>query len=332
LHEKIGKRVGNARDVVASLNVSSHSVQRVITNTDNYNSLLENYIQISHHSRDGSTKQDTNYGSLLASYVAMKHSCHGTKDILKVIDTGEESVNDSRGAIFDNVLTRLIGDKEKMQLLKTVFDEVDEKGNGFINGNELLLAFKKLDILHYTDVQVYEMFDLIVDEKEGMCFDDFIQLESMPAESKLRLLQNPTQKLNANGLAQIQPSNEIYFGYKMRMACPDKVHDFVLVKTQSFAMDLYESRIASMQRFVAMTVMFHEMAKSVENFFDKISFGLLSYRMDRTHSIMRVATTASPVCAHEVSKKIEDLRAQKQIRHSIATIERFWKTWKTSRS
>lgn len=118
----------------------------------------------------------------------------------------------------------------------------------------------------------------------------------------------------------------------MRTACPDKVHDFVLVKTQSFAMELYESRIASMQRFVAMTVMFHEMAKSVENFFDKISFGLLSYRMDRTHSIMRVATTASPVCAHEVSKKMEDLLAQKQIRHSIATIERFWQTWKTSRS
>lgn len=191
---------------MTSLNVSSHSVQRVVTNTDNYDSLLENYIEISHHSRGGSTEQDTNYGSLLASYVAMKHSCHGTKDILKVVDTGRECVNDSRGAIFDNVLTRLIGDKEKMQLLKTVFDEVDEKGNGFINGNELLLAFKKLDLLHYTDVQVHEMFDLIVDEKEGMCFDDFIQLESMPAESKLRLLQNPTQKLNANGLAQIRVS------------------------------------------------------------------------------------------------------------------------------
>ena len=124
----------------------------------------------------------------------------------------------------------------------------------------------------------------------------------------------------------------MYFGCKMRMACPDKVHDFVLIKTQCFAMDLYESRIASMQRFVAMTVMFHEMSRSVELFFEKISFGLFSYRMDRTHSIMRVATTASPVGGHEVSKKMQELLAQKQIRHSVATIERFWKNWKNTRA
>ena len=41
---------------------------------------------------------------------------------------------------------------------------------------------------------------------------------------------------------------------------------------------LYESRIASMQRFVAMTVMFHQMGDRVQSFFPKISFGLLGYR------------------------------------------------------
>ena len=114
------------------------------------------------------------------------------------------------------------------------------------------------------------------------------------------------------------------------MSCPDKVHDFVLIKAQTFAMDLYESRIASMQRFVAMTVLFHEMSRSVEEFFGKISFGLFSYRIDRTHSIMRIATTASPIGGHEVSKMMQELMAQRRIRHSVATIERFWKNWKKS--
>jgi len=328
LKEKIGGIVDNEEEIVTSLNISHHSVQHLITNTRNH----EN-IKISHHNLLETSKHDTNYGSLLALYVDMKHSCHGTKDILISEITPEEDHNQSRRAIFDNVLTRLIGDKERMQLLKKVFDEVDTEGNGCISCHELLLAFKKLDLLHFTDGQVNDMFNLVVvDGKEKINFDEFIQLENMPAESKLRLLQNPNKTISANGLAQIEPSNDIYFGYKTRMACPDKVHDFVLIKTQSFAMNLYESRIASMQRFVAMTVMFHEMAKTVEKFFERISFGFLSYQIDRTHSIMRVATTASPVGGHEVSKKMEDMLAQKQIRHSIATIERFWRTWKNSRA
>jgi len=39
---------------------------------------------------------------------------------------------------------------------------------------------------------------------------------------------------------------------------------------------------------------------------------------------MRVATTASPVRAHEVNEKMVELLFQKQIRQSVSTIERFW--------
>ena len=37
------------------------------------------------------------------------------------------------------------------------------------------------------------------------------------------------------------------------------------------------------------------MAKSVQDFWSKVSFGLLGYDMSRSQSIMRIATTASPV-------------------------------------
>merc|ERR1712226_1110993 len=86
--------------------------------------------------------------------------------------------------------------------------------------------------------------------------------------------------------------------------------DFMLARKQHLAQELYESRIASLQRFVAMTVMFHQMGSRVQNFFARISFGLLGYRMDRTHSIMRIATTASPVSGAEVRDRMCHLAMQ----------------------
>jgi hypothetical protein len=83
---------------------------------------------------------------------------------------------------------------------------------------------------------------------------------------------------------------------------------------------LYESRIASLQRFVSMTVLFHQMGKRVENFFSRISFGVWSYRFDRTHSIMRIATTASPVSGADVRQRMEHLRLLKKIEKSLDTI------------
>ena len=99
-------------------------------------------------------------------------------------------------------------------------------------------------------------------------------------------------------------------------------------QSQHFSMELYESRIASLQRFVAMTVMFHQMGMRVQNFFPKISFGLLRYRMDRTHSIMRIATTASPVSGADVRERMEELRLVLKIERSVQLIARSWKKWK----
>ena len=44
-----------------------------------------------------------------------------------------------------------------------------------------------------------------------------------------------------------------------------------------------------------MFVMFHELGKRVQDFWPTWTLGYLGYDMSRTHSIMRIATTASPV-------------------------------------
>eukprot|EP00854_Cymbomonas_tetramitiformis_P005905 gene5905-7107_t len=63
--------------------------------------------------------------------------------------------------------------------------------------------------------------------------------------------------------------------------------------------------MASLQRLVAFMVMFHETGKRVQDFWPSVSFGMLGYDMDRTHSIMRIATTASPIAATDVRNRMQ---------------------------
>lgn len=65
---------------------------------------------------------------------------------------------------------------------------------------------------------------------------------------------------DARGLVQVMPSTEKYFGEELKSSAPQGVGAFTMSQSQHLAMELYESRIASMQRFVAMTVMFHQVS------------------------------------------------------------------------
>jgi len=105
---------------------------------------------------------------------------------------------------------------------------------------------------------------------------------------------------------------------------PAGMQNFALCESQNLAMELYESRVASLQRFVAMTVLFHEMGSRVQQFFPAVSFGYLGYRMDRTQSILRIATTASPISGADVRERMEAIQHTKTIHGSVGVIERAW--------
>jgi hypothetical protein len=79
-----------------------------------------------------------------------------------------------------------------------------------------------------------------------------------------------------------------------------------------------------MQRFVAITVMFHEIGSRAQNRFSRNTFGLMGYRMDRTHSIMRVATTATPVSGADVRERMEYPQLIKTVEQSVRKIKRCW--------
>ena len=92
-----------------------------------------------------------------------------------------------------------------------------------------------------------------------------------------------------------------------------------LMEKQSQLQELYEGRIASMQRLVGFLVLFHEMGRRVQDFWPMVSFGIFGYDMSRSHSIMRIATTASPISGSDVRHKMIELAEQtaKQFAASI---------------
>jgi len=97
---------------------------------------------------------------------------------------------------------------------------------------------------------------------------------------------------------------ESYIGEWMinSQACKGRDSRWLMDK-QGQLQELYEGRIASLERLVGFLVLFHSMAKAVQDFWPMVSFGILGYDMSRSQSIMRVATTASPISGADVRCK-----------------------------
>ena len=64
------------------------------------------------------------------------------------------------------------------------------------------------------------------------------------------------------------------------------------------------------------------MGKAVQDFWPWVSCGLLGYDMSRSQSIMRVATTASPVSGMEVRERMLAIRSETRRTHAATRIQR----------
>mmetsp|Transcript_19463 Transcript_19463/g.42309 ORF Transcript_19463/g.42309 Transcript_19463/m.42309 type:complete len:1662 (-) Transcript_19463:341-5326(-) len=227
---------------------------------------------------------------------------------------------------LDTVINDMIKERRGNDRAIAIFHDMDKNHNGAIDFREFTVAYKKINP-EVSMVQLEAMFEEAdIDGNGTLDLDEFIKMTKLPQVDVLGKLSVANR--DARGLVQVMPSTEKYFGEELKNSAPKGVGVFTMAQSQRLSMELYESRMASMQRFVAMTVMFHQMGMRVESFFPKISFGLLGYRMDRTHSIMRIATTASPVSGADVREQMEELRLMLKIERSVQLIARTWKKWK----
>mmetsp|Transcript_11734 Transcript_11734/g.25753 ORF Transcript_11734/g.25753 Transcript_11734/m.25753 type:complete len:726 (+) Transcript_11734:2053-4230(+) len=222
---------------------------------------------------------------------------------------------------LEDILAQAKNERQRATNMRGVFNEMDEDGNGKINADQFIAKYYLVDSTLSRD-QVYKIFLEADHDKAGYIdYDKFLGIAEMPALQMLRALQTINRP---RSLLQVEPSSELYFGEQLRGEAEQSVGLLSIEQSQHFSMELYEGRIASMQRFVAMTVMFHEMGKKVENFFSRYTLGLLGYRYDRTHSIMRIATTASPISGADVRERTHLLMLSMKIKRSLEVVSFAW--------
>lgn len=288
------------------------------------------------HKRDGTvaaaaanTKPDRRAGiekrrsstALLGAYMNLQ------KDATR----GERTLDCSGHIPMTALLDTAIRETKWTDNCRDIFALLDENGDGVLNKTEFVTGFHKLKP-NLSEEQLECIFDECdVDDNGVVSLAEFIHLMKMPEMDFVYMIQPSIR--DAEGVIQVVASEESYFGESCMqgVAMSQFSKNAALTgatKSQDFSQELYESRIASLQRFVAMTVMFHQMGSQVEGFFRRFSLGFLGYRFDRTHSIMRIATTASPVSGADVRERMRILQMLKQINHAVHVISVAWLRYK----
>ena len=212
------------------------------------------------------------------------------------IHESENEQGNSKSTV-DDIVASAIRDRKNNDRLHILFKTFDKDLDGFLSESEFVNGIKILDS-SLTEIEIKIMFgEADVTHSGTLDYTEFISfLRRMGYDRQVKI---PSGNRDNRGLIKIKASRERYFGETLRKYNAGKQNvkdmDFVLAESQHLVQELYEARIASMQRFVAMCVLFYHISRRVERFFSKISCGYWSYRMDRTHSILRVATTASPI-------------------------------------
>ncbi|CAJ1406744.1 unnamed protein product [Effrenium voratum] len=205
-------------------------------------------------------------------------------------------------------------------------DTLQLDADGHVSFKEFERGFRRLRKDRIDRKGLMKIFERFDTNYEGALHPvDCKAIYRMDLTSLLSLVEGAHPRVKM-GLLKVQESVEEVFGEQLVQEHPERHAQ--IVETQFLSMHLYESRIASLQRAVAFFVMFHEMGKTIANFWPWVSFGLLRYRMDRTHSIMRIATTASPVSGAEVRQKMVDLKAERQLISLQAIINKFAQRWR----
>lgn len=238
-------------------------------------------------------------------------------------------LGNNHGINVDEVLAELQLEQIELDVAKRVFDEFDANNDGYLDREMFLAAYKFIEpkISSGDASKLFEEANL--QDSGELSFEEFLRVLTTP-----QLVLQATKNRNIRdhvGLVTVKPSEGKFFDDDIYQRDIAGVSKIALAKSESLSMELYEGRIASLQRFVSMTVMFHQMGHRVQSFFRNISFGFWGYRMDRTHSIMRVATTASPASGAHVRKQMEVLRVFNILNRSAHTITVAWFQYKTKK-
>ena len=124
----------------------------------------------------------------------------------------------------------------------------------------------------------------------------------------------------------IAPISEPFLGAWMMHSDKHKTMSMSeLMRQQQLVQTLSETRFDALQRLLAFFVMFHAMGKTVADFWPVATCGVFGYDMSRSQSIMRVATTASPVSGMEVRERMLAIREDTRRIRAASSIQRIYR-------
>ena len=230
-------------------------------------------------SRSRKAKTTRSSASLMGAYVDLEREARKKRN---------ENIHQEEPV--SNVVNAMVKQVQGIENTRRVFNEIDVNNDGVVSLEEFIAAYQTIDA-ELSEEHLTHMFEEAdINDKGELSFDDFLKIARMPS----LLADLGTKNRDSRGLVQVQASKVKYFGEEIRKHASPGVDSMAMSQSQNFSMELYESRVASLQRFVAMTVMFHQMGYRVQTFFPKM----------------------------------EELRLMLKIERSVQLIIRTWKKWK----
>ena len=135
---------------------------------------------------------------------------------------------------------QVLNPNASMVQLNAMFQEADLDGSGTIDLHEV--SFQLINLDSHRVTFSYSTLDY----STPLQFIQLAKIAPLDLLGKQSLFDRDTR-----GLMQLLPSKEEYFGEMMIKSYNKGVGLITVSQSQHLAMELYESRIASMQRFVA---------------------------------------------------------------------------------
>ena len=164
---------------------------------------------------------------------------------------------------------------ERALKLELGVSSLDGRSSGMLLGDYSNLKKRCLGILgHEKGEDVTEMLASMSSHNRKISQDEMDQRRREKAKFKVGDKKGKEQVATFPGKRK---AKEVCYGDELakELKKDGGQHDFEIAEKQQLAMMLYESRFASMQRAVAMFVMFHALAKQVQDFWPSWTFGYL---------------------------------------------------------
>ncbi|KAL3915701.1 MAG: hypothetical protein SGILL_005522, partial [Bacillariaceae sp.] len=150
----------------------------------------------------------------------------------------------------DKILAAMIAEKNKASDLRRIFEVMDLDGNGTIDLDEFIDAYTQVKP-GLSTAEITKLFrEADLDGNGVLDFEEFEASMKLEGADVIRKLYHQTHR-DDKGRLFVEPSTEEFFGATLYHAAKPGISAFDQAHSQMFSMELYESRIASLQRFVA---------------------------------------------------------------------------------